>query len=152
MKFEKAILGAGCFWHVEEFFLNLKGVKKTRVGYACGNTKNPDYKKVCTGKTGHVEVVEITFDSKHIKYDELLKQFWHIHDPTSMNKQGPDVGSQYKSVICTVNETQKEIAKKSLENAKKKYIKSIVTVICPYKCFYLAEKYHQKYLRKNQVR
>ena len=149
MKLEKAILGAGCFWHIEEFFSRVKGVHATRVGYACGNTSDPNYKQVCTGKTGHVEVVEITFDSKIIKYDQLLKQFWHIHDPTSLDKQGPDTGSQYKSALCVVNQTQKEIAINSKKEAQKKYKNKIVTIICLCKKFYNAEPYHQKYLKKN---
>tara|TARA_Y100000590_G_scaffold456988_1_gene608683 strand:+ start:880 stop:1368 length:489 start_codon:yes stop_codon:yes gene_type:complete len=149
MKLEKAIFGAGCFWHIEEFYSNIKGVHATRVGYACGKTKEPTYKTVCTGLTGHVEVVEITFNPKIIKFDELLKQFWHIHDPTSLDKQGPDEGSQYKSAICVINSTQKEIASKSLKNQQKKYEKKIETIICMCNIFYLAEEYHQKYLKKN---
>ena len=148
MKLEKAILGAGCFWHIEEFYSNIKGVLETRVGYACGKSVNPTYKKVCTGTTGHIEVVEITFDPKIIKYDEILKQFWHIHDPTSIDKQGLDVGSQYKSALCVANKIQKEIATKSIKNTQKKYAKPIVTLICECKQFYPAEEYHQKYLKK----
>ena len=100
MKLEKAILGAGCFWHIEEFFSRVKGVHATRVGYACGNTSDPNYKQVCTGKTGHVEVVEITFDSKIIKYDQLLKQFWHIHDPTSLAWERPTIRKHMSLVAC----------------------------------------------------
>ena len=149
MKLEKAIFGAGCFWHIEEFFSNLKGVFSTRVGYACGTSKNPTYKEVCGGKTGHVEVVEVTFDPRIIKYDELLKHFWHIHDPCSLDKQGPDVGTQYASVICVVNEIQKEIAERNKKESQTKFKKKIVTKICPCDCFYLAEEYHQNYLKKN---
>ena len=149
MKLEKAILGAGCFWHVEEFYSNLKGILSTRVGYACGKTKNPNYKKVCTGDTGHIEVVEVTYDPKIIKYDQLLKQFWHIHDPTSLDKQGPDYGSQYTSAICVTNQIQNEIASKSLKEIQKKFKKEIDTIICKCKIFYVAEEYHQKYLKKN---
>ena len=152
MKLEKAIFGAGCFWHIEEFFSNLKGVLSTRVGYACGTSKNPTYKEVCEGKTGHVEVVEVTFDPRIIKYDELLKHFWHIHDPCSLDKQGPDVGTQYKSVIFATNTIQKEIAIKSKRNFNlKKYNDKIVTIIENLKKFYLAEEYHQKYIEKNQL-
>tara|TARA_B100001123_G_C15062833_1_gene928320 strand:+ start:101 stop:604 length:504 start_codon:yes stop_codon:yes gene_type:complete len=149
LKFEKAILGAGCFWHVEEYYSKLNGVLSTRVGYACGTSKDPNYKDICTGNTGHVEVVEITFNPKIIKYDILLKHFWHIHDPTSLDKQGPDIGSQYKSAICIVNEIQKETALKAINEIKKKYNKKIVTLICFCKKFYIAEAYHQKYLKKN---
>ena len=148
MKLEKAILGAGCFWHVEEFFSNIKGVKETSVGYSCGKDINPNYEKVCTGKTGHVEVVEILFDPKIIKYNEILKKFWDIHDPTSLNKQGLDIGTQYKSAICAINQTQKEIAEKSKKIAQLKFKEKIVTIICTYEKFYPAEEYHQKYLKK----
>ena len=161
MKLEKSILGAGCFWHVEEFFSKIKGVVATRVGYACGNSKNPTYKKVCTGITGHIEVVEITFDTKLLKFDELLKQFWSIHDPTSLDKQGPDIGTQYRSVICVINNVQEEIAEKSKKNIQHKFKKKIVTQIChlypnkffpkPCEKFYPAENYHQKYLKKKYI-
>ena len=149
MKLEKAIIGAGCFWHIEEFYSNLKGVHATRVGYACGKSKNPTYKKVCKGNTEHVEVVEITFDPKIIKYDQLLKQFWHIHDPTSLDKQGPDIGHQYASALCVLNQIQNEIAEKSKKEIQKKFKKEVVTLICKCKKFYPAEEYHQKYLKKN---
>ena len=149
MKLEKAILGAGCFWHIEEFFSNLNGVLATSVGYSCGKTKNPTYKEVCSGETGHVEVVQINFDPNIIKYDQIIREFWRIHDPTSLDKQGPDAGTQYKSAICFTNNTQKEIAKKSKKNIQKKFKKEIVTIICKFEKFYKAEEYHQKYLKKN---
>ena len=149
MKLEKAVLGAGCFWHVEEFFSNIKGVNETRVGYACGVTKNPTYKEVCTGETGHVEVVEVIFDPTIIKYNELLNKFWHMHDPTSIDKQGPDIGSQYKSTLCVFNESQNKVAKKSKKEIQKFFDKPKVTLICMCKIFYPAEEYHQKYLKKN---
>ena len=149
MKSEKAIFGAGCFWHVEEFFSNIQGVHTTRVGYACGVTKNPTYKEVCTGETGHVEVVEVVFDPKIIKYNDLVKKFWDIHDPTSIDKQGPDIGSQYKSAICVLNESQNKVAKKMKKEIQKNFDKPIVTLICKCKIFYPAEEYHQKYLKKN---
>ena len=94
-----------------EFFSNIKGIHATRVGYACGNTKDPTYKLVCTGETGHVEVVEVTFDPQIVKYDQLIKEFWHIHDPTSIDKQGPDIGTQYKSALCVLNDVQNEIVR-----------------------------------------
>ena len=148
-KYEVAIFGAGCFWHVEEFFSNIKGIKSTMVGYACGKTKEPTYEEVCSGKGGHVEVVKIEFNEKIISYEEILNHFWHIHDPTSLNKQGPDIGIQYKSVICVINDNQADIAKKSISEIQNKFKNRIVTLICKCKKFHKAEEYHQKYLKKN---
>jgi peptide-methionine (S)-S-oxide reductase len=148
---EKATFGAGCFWHVEEAFRQLKGVLSTTVGYSGGTTKNPTYEDVCTDKTGHAEVVEITFDPQKISYNELLKVFWDIHDPTTKNRQGPDVGTQYRSVIFYHSSEQKAMAersKKDLEQSKK-YRKKIVTEITEAPTFYPAEEYHQHYLEKH---
>jgi len=148
---EKATFGAGCFWHVEEAFRHLKGVHLTRVGYLGGTLKNPTYEDVCTDKTGHAEVVEITYDPKKITYEELLKVFWEIHDPTTKNRQGPDVGTQYRSVIFYHTPEQKtlaELSKKSLEQSRK-YSKKIVTEITEATTFYPAEDYHQQYLAKH---
>ena len=152
MQLQQAIFGAGCFWHVEHYFSKIKGVKSTSVGYSGGNTKNPKYSDVCTGLTGHIEVVKVIFDTKIITYDKLVDHFWKIHDPCSLDKQGPDVGTQYKSVIFATNTIQKEIAIKSKRNFNlKKYNDKIVTIIEILKKFYRAEEYHQKYIEKNQL-
>jgi peptide-methionine (S)-S-oxide reductase len=150
MKAEKATFGAGCFWGVEERFRKLKGVISTTVGYSGGDYPNPTYKNVCSGKTGHAEVVQVEFDPSIISYGELLDFFWKIHDPTSLNKQGWDVGNQYRSVIFYHTPEQKEKAeesKKRLEDSGR-FKKKIVTAIEPAKEFYRAEEYHQKYIQK----
>jgi len=148
---EKATFGAGCFWGVESAFINIKGIKSTTVGYMGGNLKNPTYGDVCTDKTGHAEVVQILYDPTKISYDQLLNIFWSIHDPTQLNRQGADIGTQYRSVIFYHNENQKQIAKKSKNKQQKtgKYKKPITSEITPAKEFYPAEEYHQKYLEKN---
>ena len=148
---EKATFGAGCFWGVESAFINIKGIKSTTVGYMVGNLKNPTYGDVCTDKTGHAEVVQILYDPTKISYDQLLNIFWSIHDPTQLNRQGADIGTQYRSVIFYHNENQKQIAKKSKNKQQKtgKYKKPITSEITPAKEFYPAEEYHQKYLEKN---
>jgi peptide-methionine (S)-S-oxide reductase len=148
---EKATFGAGCFWHVEEAFRSLEGVLSTRVGYMGGTMKNPSYEDVCTGKTGHAEVVEVTFDPTKITYDELLEQFWDIHDPTTLNRQGPDIGTNYRSVIFYHTPEQKTAAERSkadLEKSKQYKKKKIVTEITQATEFYQAEDYHQQYLEK----
>lgn len=147
---EKATFGAGCFWGVEVAFRKINGVTNTTVGYMGGNLENPTYEDVCTAKTGHVEVVQIEFDPTKISYEDLLEQFWDIHDPTQLNRQGPDIGTQYKSVIFYHDNQQKEIAENSknkLENSSK-YKNPIVTEIIEAKKFYRAEEYHQQYLEK----
>ncbi|MCB1072787.1 MAG: peptide-methionine (S)-S-oxide reductase MsrA [Chlamydiales bacterium] len=146
---EKATFAAGCFWGVEEAFDGVKGVDSTRVGYAGGNKPNPTYKNVCSGDTGHAEVVEILFDPKKISYEELLKIFWKIHDPTTVNRQGPDVGTQYRSAIFTHSSEQEKIAKASKEKIASQYDQPIVTQILPATTFYEAEEYHQKYFKKH---
>ena len=146
---EKATFAAGCFWGVEEAFDGVKGVDSTRVGYAGGNKPNPTYKNVCSGDTGHAEVVEILFDPKKISYEELLKIFWKIHDPTTVNRQGPDVGTQYRSAIFTHSSEQEKIAKASKEKIASQYDQPIVTQILPTTTFYEAEEYHQKYFKKH---
>jgi peptide-methionine (S)-S-oxide reductase len=148
---EKATFGAGCFWHVEEAFRNLKGVLTTTVGYMGGTLQNPSYEDVCTDTTGHAEVVEIHFDPKKISYDDLLTVFWYIHDPTTKNRQGPDVGTQYRSVIFYYTQEQKTVAEQSKKNLEQsgKHKKKIVTDIIKAMIFYPAEDYHQHYLAKH---
>jgi peptide-methionine (S)-S-oxide reductase len=146
---ETAIFAAGCFWHVEEVFSKVKGVIKTRVGYTGGITKNPAYEQVSSGKTGHAEAIEVSFNPKEIAYKELLNIFWKVHNPTSLNRQGADVGTNYRSSIFYTNEKQKEIALKSKEEYGKDFSKPIVTEIKKLDIFYPAEEYHQKYIKKH---
>lgn len=151
VKLEKAMFGAGCFWGVEATFRQTPGVAGTAVGYAGGSTKNPSYKEVCGSATGHAEVVLVQFDPSKISYDEVLDIFWENHNPTTMNRQGPDVGTQYRSVIYAFDETQKNAAEKSKERASasgKWAGKKIVTFIEPAPAFYKGEDYHQQYLEK----
>lgn len=149
---EKATFGAGCFWGVESAFAELKGVKKTSVGFMGGKLKNPSYKDVCTDKTGHAEIVQVEYNPSKVSYQELLDIFWKVHDPTQFHKQGPDVGSQYRSIIFYHNEKQKKIAMKSKEKLQKskKYKNKIVTDIKPALIFYKAEEYHQQYYKKHK--
>lgn len=151
MTFELATFAAGCFWGVEETFRIIKGVKETVVGYAGGHVENPTYEQVCTDKTGHAESVKIEYDPNEITFEELLDLFWKSHDPTQFNRQGPDVGTQYRSVIFYHNEEQRKLAEKSKRELEKsgKYDKPIVTEIVPAKEFYKAEEHHQKYLLKH---
>ncbi|MBI3323315.1 MAG: peptide-methionine (S)-S-oxide reductase MsrA [Candidatus Omnitrophica bacterium] len=147
----KATFGAGCFWGVEKILAKVPGVVSTRVGYTGGSTEDPDYRAVCTGRTGHAEAVEVTYDPARVRYEELLVTFWEWHDPTTLNRQGPDVGSQYRSAIFTHDREQEEAARRSkelLERAKV-FPGRIVTEIVPAGEFYTAEEYHQKYLEKN---
>jgi len=149
-----ATFAAGCFWGVEHEFSQIKGVLSTRVGYTGGDIKNPTYQLVCTGKTGHAESIEITFDPSVVSYKELLKQFFSLHDPTQINRQGPDVGTQYRSVIFYHSPSQKEEAEafiKELESSKH-FRKSIATKITPVDVFYQAEDYHQDYYKKLKIR
>ena len=148
---KKAAFAAGCFWGIEKFFMQIPGVVSTQVGYAGGQSKNPSYGEVCSGETGHAEAVEMTYDPEKVSYEKLLLTFWQYHDPTTVDQQGPDVGSQYRSVIFYYDEDQKERAGKSkmqLDQAKV-FGKPIVTEIVPAPVFYRAEEYHQKYLKKN---
>ena len=145
---EKALIGAGCFWGVEEYFRKLNGVKKTSVGYSGGNSNNPNYKDVCTGKTEHAEVVLIEYDEIQLSYNELLNHFWKCHDPTQFNRQGLDIGTQYRSVIFYFSDKQKEIAENSKKEFQKKISRPIVTLINKAKKFFLAEDYHQCYIQK----
>ena len=150
---EKATFGAGCFWHIEEEFKKLKGVTFTSVGFMGGNFKDPSYKDVCTGMTGHVEVVHLEYDSKIISYEKLLEVFWNIHDPTTLNRQGPDIGTQYRSVIFFHSEEQEKTATASKLNLEKsnKFKNKVVTEIKSAQGFWKAEEYHQKYFEKQGI-
>lgn len=149
MTYEVATLGGGCFWCLEAVFEETRGVIDVISGYAGGQTPNPTYEQVCSGTTGHAEVVQITFDPKIISYEALLKIFWLIHDPTTLNRQGNDVGTQYRSIIFYHNETQKEEAEASMKVFSSKFTKPIVTEIKPLETFYKAEAYHQDYFKNN---
>ncbi|MBI5642683.1 MAG: peptide-methionine (S)-S-oxide reductase MsrA [Deltaproteobacteria bacterium] len=147
---QKAVFAAGCFWGVEEAFRELKGVVSTRAGYTGGETENPSYKDVSSGKTGHTEAVMVEFDPAVISYNELLDLFWEIHDPTTLNRQGPDIGEQYKSAIFTLNREQEAAAGESKKRLDRSGIFSrpVTTEIKPAGIFYEAEEYHQQYLHK----
>ncbi len=147
-KIETATFGAGCFWSVEEAFRTVRGVFSTTVGYMGGTLKNPTYEDVCSDETGHIEVVQMLFDASAVSYHDLLSVFWNCHDPTTLNRQGPDVGTQYTSVIFYHSEEQKKEALNSKDAMQKKMTKKIVTEILPAPVFYPAEEYHQKYLMK----
>jgi len=149
---EIATFGAGCFWGVEQRFGKIKGVVSTVVGYTGGKMENPTYKDVCTDKTGHAEVVRVTYDPSVVSYEELLEYFWDMHNPTTLNRQGWDVGTQYRSAVFYHSEEQKEAALRLKEKLDKsaKYKKPIVTEIVPAGKFYRAEEYHQKYHEKNK--
>ena len=150
-KNESIILAGGCFWGLEDLLLNYKGILKTRVGYCGGITKNPTYNEVKTGKTGHAESVEVLFDPNILPFEDLLRFFFQIHDPTEENKQGNDVGSQYRSVIFYFTEAQKNIAENviKLANLSGVFKKEVKTEVTKAEIFYEAEEYHQKYLQKN---
>ena len=146
----KATFGAGCFWHVEDLLSKTKGVTSTKVGYIGGSLPNPTYEEVCTDQTGHAEAVEVEYDPAEISYLELLDVFWNNHNPTTLNRQGPDVGNQYRSAIFYHDDEQKKIAensKQALEESKR-HKDPIVTQIVPAPTFYKAEEYHQKYFKK----
>jgi peptide-methionine (S)-S-oxide reductase len=145
---DKATFGAGCFWQVEVDFRNVPGVTNATVGYAGGDLENPTYEQVCTGRTGHAEVVEVEYDPDEVSYDELLDVFWNAHDPTQLNRQGPDVGAQYRSAIFAHTPEQEAAAVASREREHAKHSKPVVTVIEPATAFYPAEDYHQQYLVK----
>lgn len=149
---EKAIFGAGCFWGIEAAFRQMKGVKATAVGYSGGAVANPSYELVCTGQTGHTEVVLVEYDPAVVSYDDLLGVFWEIHDPTTMNRQGPDVGTQYRSAIYFVDEAQETAARasKDAEDQSGRQPGPIVTEITAASEFYMAEDYHQQFVEKRQ--
>ena len=146
----KATFGAGCFWGVEAAYRQIPGVLSTAVGYLGGTLENPTYDDVCTGRTGHAEVVQVEYDPSRLTYDDLLTVFWENHDPTTLNRQGPDVGTQYRSAIFYHDDEQKEAAIKSKEERDRsgRYRRPIVTEITPATEFYMAEDYHQQYLEK----
>jgi peptide-methionine (S)-S-oxide reductase len=147
---EKATFGAGCFWGIEAAFRGRKGVTRTEVGYMGGSMKNPTYKDVCTDRTGHAEVVQVEFDPAQVSYEQLLDMFWEIHDPTQWNRQGPDVGTQYRSVIffhTAEQETAARASKARLERSGR-FRETVATEIAPASDFWSAEEYHQQYLEK----
>ena len=148
MKISKALLGAGCFWGVQETFRTLKGVMDTKVGYSGGNLINPSYEDVCSGKTGHAEVVLVEFNSDVISYEQILNKFWICHDPTQLNKQGFDIGEQYRSVIYFYTDEQKIAADESKKLFQKTISSPIVTEINKASQFFQAEEYHQLYIQK----
>jgi peptide-methionine (S)-S-oxide reductase len=148
---EKATFAAGCFWGVEASFRRLEGVIDAKVGYTGGQKDNPGYREVCSGRTGHAEALEITFDPDRITYTRLLEAFWQVHDPTTLNRQGPDAGTQYRSGIYTHDEVQSIEAKASIEAAQEKFTRPIVTEISPASTFWDAEDYHQRYFEKQGI-
>ena len=148
----KATFGAGCFWGVEETFRRVEGVTDAAVGYSGGHLKEPTYEQVCTDRTGHAEVVQVEYDPARVSYDELLNVFWECHNPTTRNRQGPDIGTQYRSVIFYHDEAQKAAALASKERleASGRHRRPVVTEIVPAAPFYRAEEYHQRYLEKHR--
>ena len=140
--------GAGCFWGVEAAFRQIQGVTSTAVGYLGGTIENPTYQDVCTGSTGHAEVVQVEYDPSQIAYEDLLEVFWKCHDPTTLNRQGPDVGAQYRSAVFFHTPEQEAIVLVSKEKAQDRFKRPIVTEITPASTFYRAEEYHQQYLEK----
>jgi len=150
----KATFAAGCFWGVEETFRHIPGVLSTAVGYTGGQTKNPTYKEVCTDKTGHAEAIEIEFDPAKVSYPQLLDVFFKNHNPTTLNRQGPDVGTQYRSAVFFHNAEQEAEARKAIADLEKQkaFPRPIVTQVVPAVDFYRAEEYHQKYLEKQGLR
>ncbi len=147
---EIAVLALGCFWGPEKKFGKIEGIVETEVGYCGGKMPNVTYKEVCSGETGHAEVVKLTFDSKKISYEKILEYFFEFHDPTTLDKQGPDIGTQYRSEIFYINDEQKKISYSVLDKLNKKFNSKIVTKISENKNYTKAEDYHQKYLEKNR--
>jgi peptide-methionine (S)-S-oxide reductase len=147
---EVITLGAGCFWCTEAVYQQIPGVVSVKPGYMGGRTKNPTYEDVCTGQTGHAEVAQVVFDPTKVTLGQILDSFWHLHDPTSLNRQGADAGTQYRSAIFYTTPEQKEVAEKSKNNAAKEFSRPIVTEITQAGIFYEAENYHQDYYRRNK--
>lgn len=147
--FDVATVGGGCFWCIEAVYSELNGVVKAESGYSGGTVSNPSYEDVCTDETGHAEVVQVTFDPKVISYKEILQVFFSVHDPTTLNRQGADVGTQYRSVIFYHNESQKKIAEEVMSEMAKVWTSPLVTQLAPLDKFYRAEEYHQQYFRNN---
>lgn len=154
MSSEKAMFGAGCFWGVEAKFRSVNGVSDVTVGYSGGFTEKPSYRQVCSGQTGHAEVVEVVFDPDVVSYQKLLRVFWGMHNPTTLNRQGPDVGTQYRSVVYYVTDEQGEIARAFKEKLERsgRFDREIVTEIIPAGPFWRAEEYHQRYLEKKGIK
>lgn len=146
---KKIVLAGGCFWGVEEYFSRIDGVKETKVGYANGHKENPTYEEVCTGLTGHAEVIYIEYAKEEVTLDNILEKYFGIIDPTVLNRQGPDIGHQYRTGIYYIDEEDLEVINEYKEKEQLKYDKPIVTEIEPLKCFYDGEEYHQSYLKKN---
>ncbi len=147
---EKATFGAGCFWQVEAAFREVEGVTETAVGYEGGHVEDPSYEQVCTGRTGHAEVCQVSFDPDRVSFEELLLRFWRVHDPTQVNRQGPDVGDQYRTVIFTHSPEQVAAAEASKAKEQERHRKPIATLIEPATGFYMAEDYHQCYLEQRR--
>ncbi|MFB3738649.1 MAG: peptide-methionine (S)-S-oxide reductase MsrA [Candidatus Velamenicoccus archaeovorus] len=148
MTIQTATFGAGCFWGVEWVFRQVPGVVDVISGFSGGHTTNPTYREVCSHTTGHAEVVQLTFDDERVSYEQLLEVFWAMHDPTQVNRQGPDVGDQYRSIILTHSDEQRRIAEASRANAKGRFGRPIATEITAFEVFYPAEEYHQRYYEK----
>lgn len=148
---ETAVFAAGCFWGVEAAFRQVPGVIDAVSGYVGGSVENPSYREVCSDTTGHAEAVQVTFDPQAVSYEKLLEIFWKLHDPTTLNRQGPDVGSQYRSAIFVQNDEQRRLAKLSRDREQQKYTQPIVTEIADAAPFYRAEDYHQRYFEKHGV-
>ncbi|MDZ7828181.1 MAG: peptide-methionine (S)-S-oxide reductase MsrA [Halofilum sp. (in: g-proteobacteria)] len=148
-----AIFAAGCFWHVEHAFRQVRGVTEVESGYIGGDVENPGYREVCSGRTGHAEAVRVQFDPDRVAYEDLLKMFWECHDPTQVNRQGPDVGTQYRSAIFYLDEAQREAAERSKNELQwsGRYKDPVATEIEPAGAFYRAEEYHQRYFEKNGI-
>lgn len=149
MSYQQATFGAGCFWGVEYVFRRVPGVTDVQVGYTGGFTQNPTYRDVCSHGTGHAEVAQVTFDDERVSFDQLLELFWALHDPTQVNRQGPDIGDQYRSAIFTHSPEQQAAAEASKERAQARFSKPIATQIVPLSTFYPGEDYHQAYYEKN---
>ena len=151
MKQETATFAAGCFWGVEMTFRQIPGVLDAIVGYTGGHTQNPTYREVCSDTTGHAEAIEVTYDPAQVTYERLLEVFWQMHDPTQVNRQGPDIGTQYRSAIFTHSDEQARIARASRDHAQSDFGRPIATEIVPATQFYRAEEYHQRYFESHNV-